>query len=135
MNFCEECENYLNLQVKTNNNNHNELNYVCRNCQYEEKYNAKKHNQKDTQRFIYKNHYDINSVFGSEYNTDYLEHDHTLPRANNITCPNSECPSNQQVISGKETKNINEVVYIVINKKLMTFQYKCCNCSTMWKNK
>ena len=132
MNFCEECENYLNLQVKTKNDNSNELIYVCRNCQYQEKYNNK---NEDNKNFIYKNHYDINSVFGSEYNTDFLEKDNTLPRVNNITCPNVDCPSNQQIITDKETKNINEVVYIVVNKKQMIFQYKCCNCNTIWKNR
>ena len=68
------------------------------------------------------------------FNTQYLEDDHTLPRVNNIPCPNADCPTNS-LEQKKSKKNINEVIYIIINESTMTFQYKCCNCKTTWKNK
>ena len=130
MKFCVECDNYLNLQVKTNDvSNQNVLMYVCRNCDYTEK------NTETNNNCIYKNYYNNNDLFVNEYNTKFLEHENTLPRLDNITCPNNECSSNQLSPSKNKKLNKNEVIYVVINKQLMVYQYKCCNCLTTWKNK
>jgi hypothetical protein len=127
MKFCRECDNYLNLQVKTDDvTNKNKLTYVCRNCNY-----TQENNHADN--CIYKNNF--NSKFVDEFNSQYLEEEHTLPRLNNINCPNSDCISNKAIPKDSKKKNINEVVYIVVNKTLMIFQYKCCNCHTIWKNR
>lgn len=130
MNFCDECDNYLNLQVKVNQiTNKNELVYVCRNCDN----TIKKTDQKDN--CIYKNYYNNNELLVTQYNTKYLEHENTLPRVNNITCPNAECVSNQSTATKDKKANINEVVYVILNKQQMIYQYKCCHCLTTWKNK
>mgnify|MGYP006429265089 CR=1 FL=1 len=127
MKFCNECDNYLNLQVKTDEaTNKNKLIYVCRNCNYTQE-------NSQTDNCIYKNNF--NSKFMDEFNSQYLEEEHTLPRLNNINCPNSGCISNQASSKDGKQKNINEVVYIVVNKANMIFQYKCCNCHTIWKNR
>ena len=83
---------------------------------------------------IYKNYFNNNDLINNETNTQYLEYERTLPRVNNISCPNNECETNK-LSNEKNKKNISEVVYVVINKKQMIFQYKCCKCLTTWKNK
>ena len=129
MRFCQECDNYLSLYVKTDeSSNKQKLIYKCVNCNNTEEYNEKGNN------CIYENYYNSNNLFVNEYNTQYLEDDHTLPRVNNIPCPNADCPTNS-LEQKKSKKNINEVIYIIINESTMTFQYKCCNCKTTWKNK
>ena len=129
MRFCQECDNYLSLYVKTDeSSNKQKLIYKCVNCNNTEEYNENNSN------CIYENYYNSNNLFVNEYNTQYLEDDHTLPRVNNIPCPNADCPTNS-LEQKKSKKNINEVIYIIINESTMTYQYKCCNCKTTWKNK
>ena len=58
----------------------------------------------------------------------YTKHDPTLPRTNNIQCPNKECPSN----SNDDVKN--EVVYIKFDEKNVKFIYLCCHCDKSYNS-
>jgi hypothetical protein len=63
----------------------------------------------------------------SQYINKYIKHDPTLPRVNNIICPNKECTK-------KETDS-NEVIYIKYDIVNMKYLYYCCHCDLSWKSK
>jgi hypothetical protein len=58
----------------------------------------------------------------------YTKYDPTLPRINNIKCPNKECPTNKE---GKER----EIIYIRYDDVNMKYVYLCTedSCNTVWK--
>jgi aspartate carbamoyltransferase regulatory subunit len=56
----------------------------------------------------------------------YTKLDPTLPRINNILCPNSECSTN--------TKNEEkEIIYIRYDETNMKYVYLCSTCDTVWE--
>jgi len=54
-----------------------------------------------------------------------IKYDLTLPRFNNITCSNPDCPSK----SGAEPN----VVGMKIDQQRLIWMYQCVNCDLMWK--
>ena len=52
--------------------------------------------------------------------------DPTLPRLDNIPCPNKECPSN----NGSDK----EVIYIRYDDTNLKFIYLCVHCDKIWKS-
>jgi|TARA_B110000967_G_C18517939_1_gene379609 hypothetical protein len=150
MNFCKECDNYLTLQMKESTKQ-NQLIYSCNNCGFEEEFTKESIGNNITETddghkefCIYKNYYDKKDILTHNENLKFLSEDPTLPRVNNITCPNNDCVSNSSLdipsISKKTDKktdktNINEVVYLIINEQDMIFQYLCCHCKTAWTNR
>jgi aspartate carbamoyltransferase regulatory subunit len=58
----------------------------------------------------------------------YTKLDPTLPRVNNILCPNPECPTNKD---GAER----EIIYIRYDDVNMKYVYLCTNdsCNAVWK--
>jgi hypothetical protein len=145
MNFCKECDNYLTLQMKETTTQ-DKLIYVCKNCGFDEEYNSLLNKNEKDEFCIYKNYYDKNDILTHNENIKFLSEDPTLPRVNNINCPNDECITNTNLDSGallnkdttkskKQTDNKNEVVYLIINDQDMIFQYLCCNCKTSWTNR
>jgi DNA-directed RNA polymerase subunit M/transcription elongation factor TFIIS len=56
----------------------------------------------------------------------YTKYDPTLPRINNILCPNNECATNKD---GKER----EIIYIRYDDNNMKYVYLCSECDTVWK--
>ena len=125
MEFCDECDNYLELKMKEVSKE-NKLMYSCKYCGFEKQDNIKGSN------CIYKNHYNEKEAFLNNKNIQYIDKDNTLPRVSNIACPNEECPTLQK---NEEKPLQNEVVYIITNKQDMIFQYLCCHCKTTWMNR
>jgi len=58
----------------------------------------------------------------------YTKHDPTLPRVNNILCPNPNCETNR----GENTKE-REIIYIRYDDLNMKYVYLCCECDSVWK--
>jgi DNA-directed RNA polymerase subunit M/transcription elongation factor TFIIS len=56
----------------------------------------------------------------------YTKLDPTLPRVNNILCPNIECSTNTK----QEQK---EIIYIRYDDQNMKYVYVCSTCDTVWK--
>ena len=56
---------------------------------------------------------------------EYTKLDPTLPRRNNIPCPNNECDSH------KKGKN-SEVIYLRYDDTNMKYIYLCCKCDNSW---
>jgi DNA-directed RNA polymerase subunit M/transcription elongation factor TFIIS len=105
--------------IRINSDNPNSLVYYCRQCGNEDKLLAiedvcvsKIQIKKDDKSF---NHI-INK---------YTKLDPTLPRINNMLCPNADCISNTK---DKEK----EIIYIRYDDTNMKYVYLCCECDTVW---
>ncbi len=111
--FCEKCDNMYYLKI--NEEDSNSLVNYCKQCGYVDTSN--------TQNIIT----NIASIEDTNIINEYTKYDCTLPRVNNIPCPNSECNSNKN----KEVQP--EVILIKSNEKQLTFVYLCCHCDHSWK--
>ena len=56
----------------------------------------------------------------------YTKFDPTLPRIDNILCPNAECSTNKD---GKQR----EIIYIRYDDINMKYVYLCSECDTTWR--
>ena len=126
MKFCPDCETLLITKIAdidTTDNPNKLVSYHCLNCGYHEDLKIKK---KNTSKCVYFNKKGVVATKVDNNVVPFLDLDPTLPRINNIQCPNTECV--------KEHIN-NDVKYILINEDTMTYLYKCNHCSQTWKNK
>ena len=112
--FCEHCDNYMILKIIEENETQS-LQYYCNNCG--------NINKKVEEKCINYNNYDLQKIYIQDRNIKYLADDPTIPRVNNITCPNNECSKVGE----------NEVVYITIDEDNMKYLYICRDCKTSWK--
>ena len=101
--------------IKINDEDSNSLVNYCKQCGYVDTNN--------TQNIITS----ISSIEDNNIINEYTKYDCTLPRVNNIPCPNNECTSN----TNKEIQP--EVILIKSNEKQLTFVYLCCHCEHSWK--
>ena len=118
MHFCSNCSNMYYIRI--NNDDPNKLVYYCRKCGNEDKLLAienvcvsKTQVKKSEQTF-------------SHIVNKYTKLDPTLPRINNVLCPNTEC------ITNTENKP-REIIYIRYDDANMKFIYLCSDCDTIWK--
>mgnify|MGYP006101905879 CR=1 FL=1 len=117
MKFCSTCDNMF--YMKINEQDPNSLQYYCRKC-------GEIDTQVDTgclcvSSIISKAN---NSTFDHVINK-YTKLDPTLPRLNNVLCPNAECSTN--------TNNTEkEVIYIRYDNANMKYIYLCSTCDYVW---
>ena len=118
MHFCSNCSNMYYIRI--NNDDPNKLVYYCRKCGNEDKLLAienvcvsKTQVKKSEQTF-------------SHIVNKYTKLDPTLPRINNVLCPNTEC------ITNTENKP-REIIYIRYDDANMKYIYLCSDCDTIWK--
>jgi len=109
----------------------NTLVYYCRNCG--------ETNQTITKENICILHTDIVSkekAYLHEVN-EYTKLDPTLPRTNNIKCPNQSCKSNHNPAIDGETSQEepikNDVIYLRYDDINMKYIYICTVCDKIWK--
>ena len=121
MKFCEKCDNMFHIRVSEENQQDtgNSLVYYCRNCGNSESniiesICVSKIQIKRTEQKI------MNTV------NEFTKMDPTLPRLDNIPCPNEDCPSN----NGSDK----EVIYIRYDDTNLKFIYLCVNCDKIWKS-
>ena len=118
MHFCSKCDNMYYLRLA--GDNEDQLIYYCRNCGHEDstitsanvcvsKTTLKRNEQKYAQTL-----------------NEYTKLDPTLPRVNNIVCPNADCPSN---VGGVPK----EVIYIRYDDANIKYVYLCSVCDKIWK--
>ena len=126
MKFCSKCSNMYYIRITGNENAEgveeegDSLVHYCRNCGTSEsntieticvsKTQIKRTDQK------YMNH--VN---------EFTKLDPTLPRVDNIPCPNEACPSN------KDKKHEREVIFIRYDDTQLKFIYLCVHCDKIWK--
>ena len=121
MKFCENCENmfYIHIDEKNANN----LNYFCRHC------GNLKDDLEGSLCIINTNVNKSDTSFEYIVN-EFTKLDPTLPRVNNVVCPNSECSTNPQ--EGEDLKE-REIIYIRYNNTDMKYLYLCSTCDHIWK--
>jgi DNA-directed RNA polymerase subunit M/transcription elongation factor TFIIS len=133
MHFCDKCDNMLYIKLMTEDSDN--LVYYCRNCGNSE-YPIDKDNicVSKTDIVISEKAYDHDI-------NEYTKLDPTLPRTNNIKCPNQSCSSNniisgleEQDITGNSDENkVNEVIYLRYDDQNMKYIYMCTLCNKIWK--
>lgn len=122
MHFCNICDNMYYIRIAENDEN--SLIYYCRNCGNEDNTlinnglcGLKTQIKREEKKYLHI----INK---------YTKLDPTLPRINNVKCPNQDCPTNS---STDENKIENEVIYIRYDDINMKYIYLCAICDTSWK--
>ena len=124
MNFCKNCKNLYYLKIDTNDDNKasNKLIFYCRNCGHEE------NNLTENDICVSSIENKQNDDNYESYINEYTKMDPTLPRTNNIKCPNNNCDTNKN-----EDKINREIIYVRYNNIDMKYVYMCSTCNTIWK--
>ena len=126
MKFCTECQNMYYISI--DETNPNILNYYCRFCGHKDEEIAqdgvvvlKTHFKKSEQKF---NHM-INK---------YTKYDPTLPRKNNMKCPNEKCNESSDSAKASDSASANaDIIYLRYDDENMKYLYICTNCDFTWK--
>jgi len=118
MHFCTNCENMYYIRINADDSN--TLVYYCRNCGNEDKLLSTS-NVCVSKTQIKKSEQSFNHIINK-----YTKLDPTLPRINNILCPNLDCATNK---SDKER----EIIYIRYDDTNMKYVYLCSECDTVWQ--
>ena len=127
MHFCTECDNMY--YIRLGGENKDKLTYYCRKCGNEN------NDLIGMEKNICVSRTDI-KVSKSSYDhiiNKYTKMDPTLPRIQNINCPNVSCSSN---VSSEEKKEPvkNDILYLRYDDANMKFVYICTHCNTVWKS-
>ena len=121
MHFCKVCENMFYIRLKEDDEN--KLIYYCRNCGNEEE------NFSEETIIISSSKFEKQEKQFEYVINKFTKLDTTLPRVNNIDCPNIDCRSNKD--SGIEK----EILFIRYNEKNMKYVYLCLCCDNVWQIK
>ena len=117
MHFCSNCSNMYYIRI--NSDDPNSLVYYCRQCGNEDK-SIGVYNVCVSKIQIKKSEQSFNHIINK-----YTKLDPTLPRINNVLCPNPDCATN--------TKNDpKEIIYIRYDDTNMKYIYLCSTCDTVW---
>lgn len=117
MHFCSNCSNMYYIRIDSDNTN--KLVYYCRKCGNEDSLLATE-NICVSKIQIKKSEQSFSHIINK-----YTKFDNTLPRINNILCPNSDC------ITNKDNKE-REIIYIRYDDTNMKYVYLCCDCDKTW---
>ena len=117
MHFCSECSNMYYIRISAEDSN--KLIYYCRNCGNED-------SVLNVDNLTITNSQFKKSSSQVTYINKYTKLDPTLPRINNILCPNMECPTNTK-------HEAREIIYIRYDDVNMKYIYLCSTCDTVWK--
>ncbi len=118
MNFCSICDNMYYIGIDPENTN--KLTNFCRNCGNTD--STLSANSVVISRMQLKK---SEQEFGHIINK-YTKLDPTLPRVNNVLCPNADCGTNANNES-------TEIIYIRYDDTNMKYVYLCSTCDTVWK--
>jgi DNA-directed RNA polymerase subunit M/transcription elongation factor TFIIS len=101
-------------------NDANKLVYYCRNCGNQDE-NLSVDNVTILKVQLKKSEQEFSHIINK-----YTKLDPTLPRVNNILCPNPECRTNTDASE-------REIIYIRYDDLNMKYVYLCSTCDTVWK--
>lgn len=107
MNFCEDCDNMLYVDIDENDI----LTYKCKTCERKYDSSINKNN------CVYEESFDNDSIKKETLINNYTFDDPTLPKAKGIKCPNDNCSSKKS-----------NIVYINYDNKNMKYIYVCLDC-------
>ena len=119
MHFCSICENMYYISIDPNDTN--KLIYYCRNCGNTDS-NISLSNVTVSNVQLKKSEQEFSHIINK-----YTKLDPTLPRVNNILCPNANCKTNTEDAP-------KEIIYIRYDDTNMKYMYVCAICNTSWKN-
>ena len=118
MHFCSECSNMYYIRI--DNENNNKLVYYCRHCgNIDETISVDNVTVSKIQ--LKKSEQEFSHIINK-----YTKLDPTLPRINNILCPNANCKTNTEDAP-------KEIIYIRYDDTNMKYVYLCSTCDTVWK--
>jgi DNA-directed RNA polymerase subunit M/transcription elongation factor TFIIS len=107
--------------ISISKDNNYKLVHFCHNCGNTDEYD----NEVETICVVNSDNA-TTSVNDNSFINKYTKFDPTLPRLNNIPCPNKDCESNI-------TKGFNnEIIYVRIDDINMKYVYICNTCDTNW---
>jgi len=116
MKFCKDCDNMM-YSIEERDDG---AFLKCRVCPYEE--SITKENP-----VVYE--HDLLQDTSIQYSVNpYLKHDPTLPRFNNLKCPNMTCETRKP---GQESN----IVGIKLDARNVIWMYQCAVCDATWKQK
>jgi DNA-directed RNA polymerase subunit M/transcription elongation factor TFIIS len=123
MRFCDVCNNMLYASCQNNEDtNATSLVFYCKNC------NANKELTKEQMREpVVETHMVDDDHVYLQYATPNIKYDPSLPRVNNIKCPNVQC--------SKPSDVDHRVIYAKYDHKNMRYIYFCCHCDHFWRSK
>lgn len=124
MKFCNNCDNMLYIRLLKEDSN--KLIYYCRNCG-----NTDEELNKDNLCVSNTNIASKDKAYLQDIN-EFTKLDPTLPRTQNIKCPNQSCPSNHKS-DDPTIINKNEVIYLRYDDVNLNYVYICTQCDTIWK--
>jgi hypothetical protein len=101
-------------------NNANKLVYYCRNCGNVDE-TLSVDNVTVSRIQLKKSEQEFSHIINK-----YTKLDPTLPRVNNILCPNANCKTNTEDAP-------KEIIYIRYDDRNMKYVYLCSTCDTVWK--
>jgi len=121
MHFCNECGNMY--YIRLNEKDENKLVYYCKKCGNE--------NNQITEDNMCVSVTNLKRQENKYYHivNKYTKLDKTLPRLNNIKCPNDECISNHE---NEQTRAKNEIIYMRYDNEDIKYVYICVNCDSIW---
>ena len=115
MEFCDFCNNML--YVCHNEDDAFEVKHYCKNCSFTKSLSQDKHTV-----LLMKNRYNVESNWKQYANPD-IEFDPTIPRVDNIPCPNAKC-----------TAKTSDVMYMKYDAVNIRYVYFCVHCKHFWRN-
>jgi len=118
MHFCSQCQNMYYISISANDTN--KLVYYCRNCGNEDS-TLSVDNVTVSKMQLKKSEQEFSHIINK-----YTKLDPTLPRINNILCPNVDCKTNLNEVE-------REIIYIRYDDTNMKYVYLCSCCDTVWK--
>jgi DNA-directed RNA polymerase subunit M/transcription elongation factor TFIIS len=132
MHFCKNCENMYYIRLKDEDSD--SLIYYCRKCGHEDDtLGATLNNICVSKTSVKKTESSVRHLVN-----EYTKLDPTLPRVNNIPCPNPSCLSNRPIDDVKEEKKDekepHEVIYLRYDDAALKFVYICSLCDKVWKS-
>lgn len=122
MHFCTQCGNMYYIKIK--NEGDDSLIYYCRKCGFEDNSISQDANS----LCVSKTHIRGNEKNYSQVINKYTKLDPTLPRINNIKCPNAKCSTN--VSEGATPR---EIIYLRYDDTKLKYVYLCSTCDNVWK--
>ena len=118
MHFCSKCQNMYYISIDPNDTN--KLVYYCRNCGNQDE-TISVANVTVSKVQLKKSEQEFSHIINK-----YTKMDPTLPRINNILCPNAECKTNTEDVP-------REIIYIRYDNVNMKYVSLCSECDIVWK--
>ena len=121
MHFCKKCENMYYIRLEDSDSS--KLIYYCRKCGDENDLISEDNmcvSFTNLKREENKHYHIVNK---------YTKWDPTLPRINNIECPNEECSSRAE---NPNERSKNEIIYMRYDNEDIKYVYICVNCDSLW---